>query len=36
MFLDDTKFIREVKSDEDCIILQGDLDKLQSWSDTKL
>lgn len=33
MFADDAKVMTEVKSKEDCINLQGDLNRLQNWSD---
>ena len=32
MFADDTKIMRQVKSLEDCITTQEDLDKIFKWS----
>lgn len=34
MSVEDVKAMREVRSDEEYIILQRDLDKLQGWCDT--
>lgn len=36
VFADDATIMREERNDEDCIKLQRDLDRLQSWSDTWL
>ncbi len=32
MFADDAKIMRRIKTEEDCLRLQEDLDKLQEWS----
>jgi len=34
MFADDTKLWCRITTNADCTILQDDLDRLQSWSDT--
>lgn len=36
MFENDDKVMREIKNDDDCINLQRDPDKFQSWFDTRL
>ena len=36
LFADDTKIFREIRSDEDKVILQRDIDKMVEWSETWL